>query len=1216
MHKHLNRSFVRAALTGLVGVAGLGAAAWGGDSAKPGLIQYPALSPDGSTIVFNWLGDLWAVSAKGGVATRLTSSPADDSRANFSPDGSMIAFESDRDGGRSIYVMNVTKADGGGLTTGSVRRVTVSDKPQVLPAGGGAWTPDGASVVFTERATGIYRGTQMYKAPIAGGPSAELTGAFGGSPRVSADGKQVVFTRRRAEYTRPRYNGTGAGDLWAMNLADGSFTQLTSDPRSEGDGYVLPDGSMVYVATKDGTCNVYRMPRGGNEGSATQLTRFAPKAEEVTIGHGVRDLSVNAKGTLAAFTVWDTLYTLDLTKADAQPVAVSISTAVDLNDVDFQRMNLAREVSEQALSPDGKTIAVIARGEVFVRSTDENRPTRRVTFTPGRETSLAWSPDGRVLWFASDDSGTSRVYYATVTLAREDVLPKDEKKDDEKKDEGEKKDEAKKEEPKKDDPAADKGEKKDEPKKDESKKDDADKGDKKDETKPKEKKPDFGKRWSEGLRFEVHKLDDSIVGAGKNDGVLGMELRSPTPSPDGRKLIVTRGKGDLILIDLLKKQSRVLLEGWNEPEVQWASDSRQIVFAREDLDFNSDVFLLDTEGGKDGTVGEPINITRHPDTDGNPRLSRDGKVLYFLTEREGDNFQFSVWGVYLDQKLEVMPAYELEEYFKKQATAAKAVKPISAVLWDDADWVAKDKHKPGKPLVIDATNSYLRVHKIAGSAGSLSNLNITPGGDRVIFSAPPDAPGPGVEGSLVSVSYKGDDKKVVSAGAAGNVTVSIGGDRVTFVKTRQAAGTALTGGAGGKVDTYAIDAPVVLDVKLVQRQKFLEAAGIIGNQFYHPTLKGLNWKAMTERYLPLAEKTRTTTEFNRVYSLMLGELDGSHVGIIGGPSTFTPPALAVGALALDAEPVENGWKVTKMLFNAPTGKGAQGLKAGDIITQVEDRTTAGKDLDWALQGTAGRETLITVVRMVTPPAPPAKEGEPAPVPGKLEPKTMTLIVTPVSGAEDTELRYIDEVQRRAEIVDKASGGKLGYLHIKAMGEPSVRDFERDLFAAAHGKAGLIIDVRDNGGGSTADILLTSLTAPAHAYTVPRGADAATTPHDAYPRDRRLIYGYSRPITVMINENSFSNAEIFAHSIKTIGRGKLAGTATYGGVISTGAATLVDGTTVRTPGRGWFLPNGEDMESNGAKPDIDVPSLPQDEAAGRDAQLEAAVKELLQRAAAK
>ena len=118
--------------------------------------------------------------------------------------------------------------------------------------------------------------------------------------------------------------------------------------------------------------------------------------------------------------------------------------------------------------------------------------------------------------------------------------------------------------------------------------------------------------------------------------------------------------------------------------------------------------------------------------------------------------------------------------------------------------------------------------------------------------------------------------------------------------------------------------------------------------------------------------------------------------------------------------------------------------------------------------------------------------------------------------------------------------------------------------------------------------------------------------DVYPRDRRLIYAWTRPINVLINQNSFSNAEIFAHAIKTIDRGKLIGTATFGGVISTGAATLIDGTTVRTPFRGWYLPDGRDLENNGAKPDVDVPQEPQDEAAERDPQLEAAVKELLGR----
>ena len=210
------------------------------------------------------------------------------------------------------------------------------------------------------------------------------------------------------------------------------------------------------------------------------------------------------------------------------------------------------------------------------------------------------------------------------------------------------------------------------------------------------------------------------------------------------------------------------------------------------------------------------------------------------------------------------------------------------------------------------------------------------------------------------------------------------------------------------------------------------------------------------------------------------------------------------------------------------------------------------------------------------------------------------------------IRYKDEVAQRRAQVDEMSGGKLGYLHIRSMGEASVRDYERDLFAAADGKDGLIIDVRDNGGGWTTDILLASLTAPNHAYTIPRGANPTDVRMDNYPRDRRLIYAYSRPINVLINQHSFSNAEIFAHSIRNTKRGTLIGIQTFGGVISTGSFSLIDGTTVRKPFRGWYLPDGTDMESNGALPDIRVDQTPADEAAGNDPQLEAAINELLGR----
>ena len=153
-------------------------------------------------------------------------------------------------------------------------------------------------------------------------------------------------------------------------------------------------------------------------------------------------------------------------------------------------------------------------------------------------------------------------------------------------------------------------------------------------------------------------------------------------------------------------------------------------------------------------------------------------------------------------------------------------------------------------------------------------------------------------------------------------------------------------------------------------------------------------------------------------------------------------------------------------------------------------------------------------------------------------------------------------------------------------------------------------VRNNGGGSTADLVLSSIMVQPHAYTVARNADLSYT--DGYPRDRLFIQRYTKPMTMMCNEKSFSNAEIVSHAFKTLGRGTLVGQQTYGGVISTGAFTPVDGPRVRQPFRGWYLLDGTDMENNGAMPDVVIEQTPEAESAEADEQIEAAVREMLGR----
>jgi tricorn protease len=365
-------------------------------------------------------------------------------------------------------------------------------------------------------------------------------------------------------------------------------------------------------------------------------------------------------------------------------------------------------------------------------------------------------------------------------------------------------------------------------------------------------------------------------------------------------------------------------------------------------------------------------------------------------------------------------------------------------------------------------------------------------------------------------------------------------------------------------------------------------------------MKGLDWDALTERYGQLASQTRTAGEFNHVSNRLLGELTGSHLGVRSTTGGFSSSnRVGHGKLGARTQREGDGYRVTDLIADGPGTKGDMALQIGDLITGIELEGFDGADtLEAALEGRSGEETIVTITRVMED-----EEGNEAPV-------ELNLLLTPGSSGQMRGLAYNDWRTRTAKLVDEMSDGRIGYIHVQGMNQPSLDTFERDLFAAADGKDGLLIDVRNNGGGWTADRLLSSIMVQPHAYTIPRGADPAAIGHD--PRDRRFIQRYSLPINMLCNEKSFSNAEIVSHAFKQLGRGTLVGQETWGGVISTGAFFLIDGSSVRLPFRGWYVMDGSDMENKGAMPDIVVDQTPDAEAAGRDEQLEAAVNDLLGR----
>ncbi len=1121
------------------------------------LPRFPSLSPDGRLVVFSWRGDLWRVDADGGTAVRLTAHPADELASVWSPDGAWIAFESERSGRRAVHVMRPDGTD--------VRQVTLDDASVSLSG----FSADGRHVLVSGSVEGdTYRSARPYRVAFEGGPLVRLHDAFGQEASANPENGSFAFERGGTSLTRRHYRGADNKDLFLFNAKDGSFERLTDWAGHDAHPKWRNEGTLLFLSDRgpgeQNTVGLWAM-EVGKDTEPLRLTEFDDR--------DISSFDVSADGRTVAFVKWDGLYVARFKgKRLDTPRRLTITAPADAFPKRATR-DVSSDADEAVLSPDGKVMAFVAFGDVFVRAVEDGSPSRQVTEGAAREKDIAWSPDMSRLYFVSDREGTDSIYAATVSLTR-----------------GELRDrfgEATKVEPVEEPEAAEKDEQEGvEAKGDDAEGDATEKEPAKSGRDEKKSRPKVAERWHDAMRFEIH----PIVVADTED-------RRPTPSPDGLKLAFGRTLGDLVVRDLRTGEETLMLESWDfRQDFRWSPTGEAIAYSVNDEDFNADVFVMPVDGS-----WEPVNITKHPGNDVSPRWSDDGKILAYLSEREGA--EMDVFAVMLDRDLEARTSQEMEAYFKARNDAVKKLGVIDPIDWDaagtdepaSADSKAAEK-KANEPAFTpeDLEDAYRRLRRVTRYLGGEGNLEITPSGDRVIFRA---QGGAGGTSGVYSTKLDGsDEKRLATSGSVQHV--SRDGSKVVMLSSGRAV---MVGPSGGSETRVGISHTVAIDHEALSLQKFREMARTLGRTFYHPTMKGLDWEGLTEQYAELAARAWTSDEFAEIGMRLMGELSASHLGVTPPSDYSNPDFRSSGRLGIDATPLEDGsWRVDKVLPRLRTNSGEMRLRVGDVITGIElEPLKPGESLDQRLRARTGEETIVTVRRVIG-----GGDGVAA-----VE-RSLDLLVTPVSSGEERNMRYDDWQLSNAAKVAEWSDGRIGYLHIRSMGAPDLVEYERDLFAAAYRKEGLIIDVRSNGGGWTTDRVLASLMYPFHAYTLARGADPERD--KGYPRDRLFIQRFNGPVNMLCNEKSFSNAEIISHAFKTLKRGTLVGVPTHGSVISTGAFTLVDGTRVRQPFRGWFLPDGTDMENNGAVPDIIVEQTPRDEADGFDRQLRAAVDDLLTR----
>jgi tricorn protease len=376
----------------------------------------------------------------------------------------------------------------------------------------------------------------------------------------------------------------------------------------------------------------------------------------------------------------------------------------------------------------------------------------------------------------------------------------------------------------------------------------------------------------------------------------------------------------------------------------------------------------------------------------------------------------------------------------------------------------------------------------------------------------------------------------------------------------------------------AYTANLEVDHKARRAQIFNEGWRIMKNRFYDANMHGTPWNEMRSIYAPLLDYLVDDEELHIVMMMMIGRLNASHTGVNAAPASNRGNAQTKHP-GFDLVADGSGYyKVGRLYKDGPADKDYLKIKEGHFIIALDDKELKTTDNYWQRFTYPLGQKLHVLLNDQ-----PTRTG------------AWEVTITPVTGQAFADLQYERWVAERGEMVAKAGNGEIGYLHIRAMDAPSLRRFQLDL-AANRTKKALVIDQRFNGGGGIDQELLGILSGRRYQYT--EGRDSGFQ----QPRPQNF-YG---PMVVMQNERSASDAEMFPAGFKALGLGKTVGMPTMGAVIGTGSYTLLDGSTIRTPGSGVWTADGINMENYGVPPDVLVDNTPADFLKGRDAQLEKAV----------
>jgi len=650
----------------------------------------------------------------------------------------------------------------------------------------------------------------------------------------------------------------------------------------------------------------------------------------------------------------------------------------------------------------------------------------------------------------------------------------------------------------------------------------------------------------------------------------------PLPSPDGEWIAFYRGNHSIQKISPDGGSAREVvrasfLDLRLEPtgEFSWSPDGKWIAYTAYAPDYHTDIHVRNVESGTDGLVSYLATFNHRP------VWSPDGKYLYFTSyfQENADTYR-----VLLKEKKPRFEEDHLDSLYVEDKEEGEDEEK------EDKDEAKGKEKEKAEPVVIDFTDIMLRVEAFPDLANNESEPVFVKDGERVVFAA--DVMGQG-KYDLWSYPAKEEEKEKKLEQLTSTEK------RKTRLQVVEDAVWYLEGGGIRWIDTAKNDkgslsfqAEMDVDVEAEREQMFSEAWALLNDQFYDPEYHGASWESVRGEYRQIVPFARTDEDFRTLIRMMIGELSASHLGVYarGGSREVETGYLGI---ELDHSLIGEGtFRVQSVLPGGPASLEESKIEPGEYILSVDgvelDESTNFFEL---LGRRVGRRVELEVAES-------AKGG-----------KKRVVHIKPVGRDALLDLQYEEWVRSRRRLVDELSGGRLAYLHIAGMGQGNLVRFQRELVTLAEQKEGAVIDVRYNGGGSVAVHILGILDRRPFLLRNFRGEPLTQ-------ETKMRSYGYNKPTALLINNHSYSNAEIFAEGFRRLGLGPIVGIPTAGSVIGTGAWTLIDGSTFRKPSWGAFTVDGEDLENSGREPDFHVYTSYNDWMDGKDPQIEKAVEEML------